>query len=340
MVLVWVAAFGSFMTSYARARAESLIPSCTVGFLERPERIVLIILGALLNRMAAVLWIIAVLSNVTALQRIVYTLRRAEAGLDSGPPRGERSQDTDRSAPRPPRPAAARAGGLPVSSTCGARCRWRPAPACACCGSTTRAARCAARRLAHAQPVRLDLLRRPGHGRRDVHRRAGGWCCARRPRSRSILSRGAGRATASGCRARRSTRSTTWRACAPSSSARGQQREPQTYTGRVGHQRGRRGRVRVRHHVVVQAPPLAAAGFVLAGGHSRGAQGARQGAAALGIWRDVLDHALERLRRVCAEVAILSGPEPRYGRHRGVPVQPDAVPGECGRWAGLVTVAR
>ena len=73
MVLVWVAAFGSFMTSYARARAESLIAACTVGFLERPERIVLIVVGALFNRMVAVLWIIAVLSNVTALQRIVYT---------------------------------------------------------------------------------------------------------------------------------------------------------------------------------------------------------------------------------------------------------------------------
>ena len=45
MVLVWVAAFGSFMTSYARARAESLIPRCTVGLLERPERIVLIVVG-------------------------------------------------------------------------------------------------------------------------------------------------------------------------------------------------------------------------------------------------------------------------------------------------------
>src|SRR5205814_4169052 len=51
MVLVWVAAFGSFMTSYARARAESLIPRCTVGFVERPERIVLIVLGAVTNRM-------------------------------------------------------------------------------------------------------------------------------------------------------------------------------------------------------------------------------------------------------------------------------------------------
>jgi phosphatidylglycerophosphate synthase len=80
MVLVWVAAFGSFMTSYARARAESLVPRCTVGFLERPERIVLIILGALLNRMTPVLWIIAVLSNVTALQRIIYTYVELKRG--------------------------------------------------------------------------------------------------------------------------------------------------------------------------------------------------------------------------------------------------------------------
>ena len=73
MVLVWAAAFGGFMTSYARARAESLIPRCTVGFMERPERIVLLIVGALTNRMAAVLWIVAVLSNITAVQRVVYT---------------------------------------------------------------------------------------------------------------------------------------------------------------------------------------------------------------------------------------------------------------------------
>jgi CDP-diacylglycerol---glycerol-3-phosphate 3-phosphatidyltransferase len=73
MVLVWIAAFGSIMTSYARARAESLIPACTVGLLERPERIVLLVVGALANRMTAVLWIIAVLSNVTAIQRVVFT---------------------------------------------------------------------------------------------------------------------------------------------------------------------------------------------------------------------------------------------------------------------------
>jgi CDP-diacylglycerol--glycerol-3-phosphate 3-phosphatidyltransferase len=80
MVLVWVAAFGSFMTSYARARAESLIPRCTVGLLERPERVVLLVVGALTNRMVAVLWIIAVLSNITAVQRVVYTYVELKKG--------------------------------------------------------------------------------------------------------------------------------------------------------------------------------------------------------------------------------------------------------------------
>ena len=94
MVLVWVAAFGGFMTSYARARAESLIPRCTVGLMERPERVVLLILGALLNRMVAVLWIIAVLANITAIQRVIYTyveLKRGWGNLFS--PRAERKDE-------------------------------------------------------------------------------------------------------------------------------------------------------------------------------------------------------------------------------------------------------
>ena len=80
LVLVWVAAFGSFMTSYARARAESLIPRCRVGLMERPERVVLLIVGAILNRMVAVLWIIAVLSNITAIQRVIYTYVELKRG--------------------------------------------------------------------------------------------------------------------------------------------------------------------------------------------------------------------------------------------------------------------
>src|SRR5215203_3291663 len=63
----------SIMTSYARARAESLIEKCKVGFMERPERIVLFMIGAFTNRMAAVMWVILVLSIVTVANRIHYT---------------------------------------------------------------------------------------------------------------------------------------------------------------------------------------------------------------------------------------------------------------------------
>lgn len=83
--LVAVAMIGSVMVSYTRARAETVIPSCKVGFLERPERVVLIIIGALFDRMAPVLWLIAVLSNVTVIHRIVYT--RQEARRSAAQPR-------------------------------------------------------------------------------------------------------------------------------------------------------------------------------------------------------------------------------------------------------------
>jgi len=63
----------SIMTSYARARAESLVEKCKVGFMERPERIVLFIIGAGTNRMAAVLWVIFVLSFIAVWNRNYYT---------------------------------------------------------------------------------------------------------------------------------------------------------------------------------------------------------------------------------------------------------------------------
>ena len=61
------------MTSYARARAESLVAKCKVGFMERPERIVLFMIGAFTDRMGAVLWVILVLSVVSVANRIYYT---------------------------------------------------------------------------------------------------------------------------------------------------------------------------------------------------------------------------------------------------------------------------
>jgi len=63
----------SIMTSYTRARAESLVEKCKVGFMERPERIVLFMIGAFTDRMAGVLWVILSLSIVTVANRIYYT---------------------------------------------------------------------------------------------------------------------------------------------------------------------------------------------------------------------------------------------------------------------------
>jgi len=75
---VMVAAFAmmfSVMTSYTRARAESMIEQCKVGFMERPERIVLVMIGAFTNRMAGILWVILALSVVTVIDRIYLTWR-------------------------------------------------------------------------------------------------------------------------------------------------------------------------------------------------------------------------------------------------------------------------
>jgi CDP-diacylglycerol--glycerol-3-phosphate 3-phosphatidyltransferase len=63
------------LTSYVRARAESVVEKCKVGFMERPERIVLFMIGAFTNRMAAVLWVILVLSILTVADRIYFTWR-------------------------------------------------------------------------------------------------------------------------------------------------------------------------------------------------------------------------------------------------------------------------
>jgi CDP-diacylglycerol---glycerol-3-phosphate 3-phosphatidyltransferase len=75
---VMVASFAmmfALMTSYTRARAESLIAKCKVGFMERPERIVLFMIGAFTNRMAAVLWVILVLSIFSVADRVILTYR-------------------------------------------------------------------------------------------------------------------------------------------------------------------------------------------------------------------------------------------------------------------------
>lgn len=88
VVLTALVMISSVMVSYTRARAESLIGSCKVGFMERPERLVLVIIGALANRMAPVLWVIAVLSTITVVHRMYYTWQRTQAmeASDAGRP--------------------------------------------------------------------------------------------------------------------------------------------------------------------------------------------------------------------------------------------------------------
>jgi CDP-diacylglycerol--glycerol-3-phosphate 3-phosphatidyltransferase len=73
VVLTAIVMTASVMVSYVRARAENTIPTCKVGFMERPERVVLLIIGALFDKMAPVLWVIAILGNLTVVHRMVFT---------------------------------------------------------------------------------------------------------------------------------------------------------------------------------------------------------------------------------------------------------------------------
>jgi len=75
-VLAGLSLMGTALVSYTRARAEVLIPRCNVGFLERPERILLLFFGAAIPPiMPVVVWILAVFTNLTVIQRVLYTRR-------------------------------------------------------------------------------------------------------------------------------------------------------------------------------------------------------------------------------------------------------------------------
>ncbi len=80
VLIIMLALSGSFMVSYTRARAEGLGVDCKVGWMQRPERIIFLVLGSLLTGifakgqlvMIGTLLLIAVLSNYTAIQRVLY----------------------------------------------------------------------------------------------------------------------------------------------------------------------------------------------------------------------------------------------------------------------------
>ncbi|MHB8881702.1 MAG: CDP-alcohol phosphatidyltransferase family protein [Thermodesulfovibrionales bacterium] len=68
---------GSLIISYTRARAEGLGMSCKVGLMERPERIVLLVLGAITGMIQPMLWLLLLLTHLTALQRIHHVWRQS-----------------------------------------------------------------------------------------------------------------------------------------------------------------------------------------------------------------------------------------------------------------------
>ena len=74
-VVAMAGLIGSMMVSYTKARAESIGVRCTVGMMERPERMICLIAGALLDLLEPSLWVLAILSNLTAIQRIAFTWR-------------------------------------------------------------------------------------------------------------------------------------------------------------------------------------------------------------------------------------------------------------------------
>lgn len=78
LFVVLLALSGSIMVSYTRAKAESLIERCDVGLMERPERLIVLILASFFNVMVPALWLLAILTNATALHRVHHTWRKVK----------------------------------------------------------------------------------------------------------------------------------------------------------------------------------------------------------------------------------------------------------------------
>lgn len=83
-VLILIAASGALLISYARARAEAVGYSASVGLVARPERVVLLAFCLIINQPLWALWALAIATHVTALTRIVHVWRLANAETKPG----------------------------------------------------------------------------------------------------------------------------------------------------------------------------------------------------------------------------------------------------------------
>ena len=81
-LLVFFAAIGSVLVSYVRAKAESLNYTSKIGLITRVERYFILIPGMILGYPRVSLWILAILSNFTALQRIWNVRKQAKSNQE------------------------------------------------------------------------------------------------------------------------------------------------------------------------------------------------------------------------------------------------------------------
>lgn len=78
-LLVFFSVIGSILVSYTRARAEALGYSAKIGLLTRVERYLILIPGIIIGYPRIALWILAILTNFTALQRILYVRKQSRS---------------------------------------------------------------------------------------------------------------------------------------------------------------------------------------------------------------------------------------------------------------------
>jgi CDP-diacylglycerol--glycerol-3-phosphate 3-phosphatidyltransferase len=76
VLLTSCVSMGTVLIPYVRAKAEALQVPCTVGLMERAERIILLSIGTLFQWMEPILWILAILTHFTVLQRIYYVWKK------------------------------------------------------------------------------------------------------------------------------------------------------------------------------------------------------------------------------------------------------------------------
>jgi CDP-diacylglycerol--glycerol-3-phosphate 3-phosphatidyltransferase len=89
VILTSFASMGTVLIPYVRAKAEALQVPCAMGLMERAERIILLSIGTLFQWMEPVLWILAILTHFTVLQRIYYVWKKLHSPLENKNPKSK-----------------------------------------------------------------------------------------------------------------------------------------------------------------------------------------------------------------------------------------------------------